>query len=171
MSGITVIYTAWVLPRMNNRSAIPSISNYSTMNVSITDAIESGIRDCSDLLAHLGQTWSVATDAKEKFDGMSASTLERMRNGNLPFASAADTIPRQGGMHRTEQAAGASGAAGAASNTYSFSRTENVDATWLRSGDAFAFGDLLEPPDFMEQLGDFSNPYDFGWMADSTALL
>ncbi|KAF2629848.1 hypothetical protein BU25DRAFT_446727 [Macroventuria anomochaeta] len=169
ISGITVIYTAWVLPRINNRAAIPSVSNYSTLNVSITNNIECGIRDCSDLLAHLGRTWSVAMDAKEKFDRMSASTLERMRNGSLPFASAADTVPRQGGIHGTEQAAEASAAAGSASNTYGFSRVEDINATWLRSGDGFTFGDLLEPPDFLEQLGDFSNSYDFGWMADSTA--
>ncbi|KAF2627100.1 hypothetical protein BU25DRAFT_458912 [Macroventuria anomochaeta] len=174
ISGITIIYTAWVLPKINNRAAVPGASNYSTLNVSNTDAIESGLKDCSDLLAHLGRTWSVATDAKAKFDEMSSSMLDRMRNGSLPFASAANTTSRPSGTHRTGQEAGVAGlppAPGAASNTYGLANTEDVDTVWLGSGDAFTFGDLLEPPDFLEQLGDFSASYDFGWMADSTTLL
>ena len=171
ISGITIIYTAWVLPKINSRAAISGARNYSTLERSITDAIDDGLKNCSDLLAHLGRTWSVATDAKEKFDGMSASTLDRMRNGSLPFASSADTMRREDGAHGTEQPARASGGSGTATNTFDLSNTRVVDTSWLGNGDAFTFGDLLEPPDFLEQLGDFSTSYDFGWMADSNSLL
>lgn len=54
ISGITIIYTAWVLPGIGNRAAIRGASNFTTLGKSVTEALEDGIKACSDLLAHLG---------------------------------------------------------------------------------------------------------------------
>lgn len=165
ISGITIIYTAWVLPGINNRAAIPGAGNFTTLDKPITEALEAGINDCSSVLAHLGQTWSVARDAKEKFDKMALLTLDGMRNGSIPFAAGTSTNPRRADANRPGQADGV------ADTDSGLLATGEVDTSWLGSGDAFIFRDILDPPDFLDQFGDFSASYDFNWMADPTNSL
>ena len=154
VSGITIIYTAWVLPGIGNRAAIPGSSNFTTLDKPVTEALESGIKTCSDLLEHLGQTWSVARDAKEKFDSLGSLTLEAMRNGNIQFGTAMGSNARPPAVPAMQ------------SDAATLPSGDELDTSWMNAGDGFVFGDLLDPPDFLDQLGDFSTSYDFGWMAD-----
>ena len=162
ISGITAIYTAWVLPWIGNRSAIPGASNFTTLEKPVTEALESGIKACSDLLEHLGQTWSVARDAKEKFDSLGSLTLDAMSNGSIQFATGAGSGTRP---------PAAPGALQSDATATALPSGADLDASWMNAGDGFVFGDLLDPPDFLDQLGDFSTSYDFGWMADPPTAL
>ncbi|OAL51428.1 hypothetical protein IQ07DRAFT_679676 [Pyrenochaeta sp. DS3sAY3a] len=159
ISGITIIYTAWVLPGISNRAAIPGAGTFTTLEKTITEALEEGIKECSNLLGYLGQTWTIAHDAKAKFDRLGDLTFDAMRNGTIPFAKHVET------QVRPPVATRGTGATDADMGPRASSIPEG-DNTWLGSGDAFILGDLLDPPDFFDQFGDISGSYDFGWMAE-----
>lgn len=155
MAGITMIYSAWTLPGSANRPVVQqSLNTLPLFNTSSQD-LEFGIRNCSEVLEHLGQTWSVARDAKVKFDNLAAITLERMRNGSMPFTAQDDSTTD----HIT----------GSVPANATVPMVAGFDPTWQGDMSGIDFGAVLDPPGFLwDQLEDFSSLYDFSWMAEQT---
>lgn len=155
MAGITMIYSAWTLPGNGQRLAVQSAPNTFIPDTSAQD-LEVGIKNCSEVLEYLGQTWSVARDARAKFDSLAAITLERMRNGSMPFTAGTQEVLMTNA--NVDLIAGPGHTVDAA-----------LDQDWQEDITGIDFGAVLDPPDFLwDQLGDFSSLYDFSWMTEQT---
>lgn len=191
VSGITMLYAVWVVPgvllRTTNHTAHSTATASQTMTTAFDDMkLMTSIKACSDVLAHLGITWSVARDAKDKFDKLAALTQGNMSNlksrGIQQIASGeiATTWPLDNGnLHDVPDVSRKNGSipSGSQPGNHSLgvdllsSQAENGNQMWPNDAsnetEGWDFGDLtnFETPDFMwEQLGDIRTLFDLDWM-------
>ncbi|OTB03130.1 hypothetical protein M426DRAFT_187863 [Hypoxylon sp. CI-4A] len=140
ISGITFIYCLWAQPQIKRETSLESFTRSATA--------------CTALLTFLGRTWSVASDAVEKFDRLVHMTIDSYQATTDAKASQAldpSGFGREISSHSTDVLTG-SGDMG---------RSEATGG-YVTSGDGNEH--VFEPTTFYTELGDMSAWFDLDWI-------
>lgn len=140
VSGITMLYCIWTCPKIR---ATTSFEDFAQKTAA-----------CSAVLDFLGKTWSVAEDARFKFDQLVSQTTGNWWSGENHNASGSAT----GILHPAE-----SYQQGAAIQE-SIGIIPGVPAAPMAGPE----DDLVVPDHFLGELGDMSEWFDLGWLHDVT---
>lgn len=140
VSGITMLYCIWTCPKIR---ATTSFEDFAEKTAA-----------CSAVLDFLGKTWSVAEDARLKFDLLVSQTTGNWWSGANHNASgpAAGSI-----LHPAE----------------SYQQGAVQEAIGMMPGGPAApmagpEDDMVVPDHFLGELGDMSSWFDLGWLHDVT---
>ncbi|KAF9628929.1 hypothetical protein BFW01_g10132 [Lasiodiplodia theobromae] len=124
VSAITMLYCIWISPAIRGRAR---------------DTFSEHARRCSEILEALGKTWSVAKDARAKFDRLAEATSESWRRREEPVAVMESTA----GPDQSRPADGS-----------------GLGVDWTEQ----SFDALFDSTDiFADELGDMSGWFDLEW--------
>ncbi|KAH8201919.1 hypothetical protein TruAng_003911 [Truncatella angustata] len=145
ISGITFIHCVMKLPDLG-REVVEGASSATGQQ-----SFDESVTDCSEVLSCLGKTWSVASDAKERFEKLAALTkstlITALGNSNTKIgdalAAVGSIINKRGGV--TQEPADPLMASGGNADLDTFLGSEFI---W-------------------EELGDMSTWFDLTWVGDN----
>ncbi|KAH6655687.1 fungal-specific transcription factor domain-containing protein [Truncatella angustata] len=145
VSGITFIHCVMKLPDLG-REVVEGASSATGQQ-----SFDESVTDCSEVLSCLGKTWSVASDAKERFEKLAALTkstlITALGNSNTKIgdalAAVGSIINKRGGV--TQEPADPLMASGGNADLDTFLGSEFI---W-------------------EELGDMSTWFDLTWVGDN----
>ncbi|KAK6076745.1 zn 2cys6 transcription factor [Seiridium cupressi] len=156
VSGITMIYSITRLPDLAKEVLMGSSGSSTQFD------FDQSVTDCSEALSHLGTTWSLARDAKDKFEKLAALAKETLM-GAL------------GGVN--PQVLDALGSSNGIPSTVNInSRAESTqdlppdDSAMYPAADG-RFGSLFDNTELLwDELGDMSTWFDLTWVGDQNSI-
>ncbi|KAM0809113.1 putative Fungal-specific transcription factor domain-containing protein [Seiridium cardinale] len=156
VSGITMIYSITRLPDLAKEVLMGSSGSSTQFD------FDQSVTDCSEALSHLGKTWSLARDTKDKFEKLAALAKETLMSA-------------LGGVN--PQVLDALGSSNGNPSTVNInSRAESTqdlppDYSAMYPGADGRFGSLCDNTEILwDELGDMSTWFDLTWVGDQNSI-